>query len=395
MPRLTIIGASARAAAGSARRAGFDPWCADLFGDTDLKALAPGSVRCPADRYPRGFADILRGAPAAPWMYTGGLENHPELIRKLAGVRPLWGNGPEALARSRCPFTVNRLLVEAGLPAPEVRAAGSGRPSLHRWLRKPLAGSAGQGIAFADESRPAPSAASRRGYYEQQFIDRPAMSGVFVRENRETRFLGVTRQLVSEPWLNARPFRYAGNIGPVRLPSAGEDELRHIGRVLGDGCGLAGVFGVDFIWKDGHCWVVEVNPRYPASAEVIERASGAAVLAEHAAAFARPVPPPAPPDPGPVVVGKAILYAPRRLVMPELGLLRPEDTDQTFDRRSIFDRYADVPHAGEVVESGWPVLTVFAEGQTMDDCRRALQARTDEVSRLLWKSKDETASTII
>ena len=39
---LLLFGASVRAAAFSALRAGLRPWCADLFGDADLQA------RCPA-----------------------------------------------------------------------------------------------------------------------------------------------------------------------------------------------------------------------------------------------------------------------------------------------------------------------------------------------------------
>ena len=35
--RLILIGASVRAAAFSARAAGYEPWCADLFGDVDLQ----------------------------------------------------------------------------------------------------------------------------------------------------------------------------------------------------------------------------------------------------------------------------------------------------------------------------------------------------------------------
>src|SRR5215218_4790408 len=123
MSDLTIIGASARAAAASARRAGLVPWAADLFADADLRAMVPDAVRCPAGQYPRALLDILADAPPGPWMYTGGLENHPNLVRRMAEVRPLWGNGPNALIACRSPFHVERLLREEGLPVPEVRAA--------------------------------------------------------------------------------------------------------------------------------------------------------------------------------------------------------------------------------------------------------------------------------
>src|SRR3954464_7353528 len=161
MSDLTIVGASARAgggappAGGPPRRAGLVPWTADLFADADLRAMVPGAVRCPAGQYPRALLDILRDGPLGPWMYTGGLENHPNLVRRMAEVRPLWGNGPNALVACRSPFHVEHILREEGLPAPEVRCAGAELPDYCEWLRKPLASSAGRGIAFAGRPDPA------------------------------------------------------------------------------------------------------------------------------------------------------------------------------------------------------------------------------------------------
>ena len=66
--KLLIIGASARAAAMSAIRSGFEPWAADRFGDLDLRACAP-TVQ--VDDYPAGLEQALSAAPAGPWLYTG------------------------------------------------------------------------------------------------------------------------------------------------------------------------------------------------------------------------------------------------------------------------------------------------------------------------------------
>src|SRR5262245_2654667 len=109
-----ILGASTRAAAQSAIRAGLAPICCDQFADADLRAIAP--VLETAD-YPRGVIAAASQAPDSPWMYTGGLENHPRLVGQIADSRPLWGNGAKALERIRDPWGVARVLKEAGLPA--------------------------------------------------------------------------------------------------------------------------------------------------------------------------------------------------------------------------------------------------------------------------------------
>src|SRR5437588_46110 len=100
MRSLIVLGASARAAAFSARRAGFEPYAIDLFADRDLAAICP-SVKI--RRYPHDFLVALAAAPQAPWIYTGGLENFPRLVDRLADVRPLLGNSGHVLRRVRDP----------------------------------------------------------------------------------------------------------------------------------------------------------------------------------------------------------------------------------------------------------------------------------------------------
>src|SRR6478672_5850672 len=95
---LLLIGASVRAAAFSALRAGFSPWCADLFGDLDLRQRCPCEV-LPAARYPDGFFDLLKVAPAGPVVYTGALENARPLLNRLGKKWTIWGNVSKTLAQ--------------------------------------------------------------------------------------------------------------------------------------------------------------------------------------------------------------------------------------------------------------------------------------------------------
>ena len=81
---VVIFGASVRAAAFSALRAGLRPWCCDLFADADLVCRCD-AVRL-SGRYPDTFADLVGAEVAGPWMYTGGLENHPDLVRRMAQI---------------------------------------------------------------------------------------------------------------------------------------------------------------------------------------------------------------------------------------------------------------------------------------------------------------------
>src|SRR5437588_10415493 len=97
---LLRLGASTRAAAFSALRAGLGPWCADLFADADLQARCPVFRSAPGS-YPQGFVKAAEQGPPGPWLYTGGLENRPALVRQIAAMRPLWGNDEEVLRKVR------------------------------------------------------------------------------------------------------------------------------------------------------------------------------------------------------------------------------------------------------------------------------------------------------
>ena len=366
MSTLIIIGASTRAAATSAWRAGWTPWCADLFADRDLERMA--TVRkVPMEAYPHGLIDALKDAPDGPVMYTGALENWPELIAKID--RPLLGNSAEVLSAVRSPERWTACLQAQGLPCP---AIAEGPPSIGAWLLKPRRSAGGFGI------RQYASQAFNAGtHFLQQRIEGDACSAVFLAGGHGAICLGVTQQLIGTPWLNASRFHYAGSIGPLILPPQGARRWRDVGAVLAEKFHLRGLFGVDAIMRNEIPWPVEINPRYTASVEVIERCLGHALIQRPNADVRLPT---SMKRKGPFC-GKAILFARRTFAFPADGpwldaMKDNVDLDET--------EYADIPHAGDVIEQGRPVLTIFASAQTLPECERKLQEMAQALDRRLW-----------
>jgi predicted ATP-grasp superfamily ATP-dependent carboligase len=194
----------------------------------------------------------------------------------------------------------------------------------------------------------------------------------------------VTRQLVGEPWLHAAPFHYCASVGPLPLDTTLQQALGRLGSVLAAGCSLRGLFGVDFILRDGVPWPVEVNPRYTASVEVLEYAAGVPALALHRQVFD----PRAPALPARLArntgtwLGKAILFARAPLTFPEDGpwqvvLRQPPPLDET-------PAFADIPRAGERIPAGRPVLSFFARGGSEEDCVQRLQQIAAALDRSLF-----------
>ncbi len=356
---LIIIGASARAAAFSAHRAGMRPWCVDLFGDADLARRFPARRIALAD-YPHGLTDALKDAPDAPVLYTGGLENYPDLLARID--RPLCGNPPDVLRRVRDPFLLADVLRRNGWPTLEVRRDPPPRGDPRRWLLKPLRSSGGVGIrAYAGGSFN-PSV-----HYLQEGTPARQVGAVFLgMPQRGAILLGETRPLFARA-LGAPPFHYGGSVGSATaLPN---HELTILGDLLVREFRLAGLFGIDAVRsRDGRPALLEVNPRYTASVEIIERIKHRPLLDLHRAVFDQRVITwidPATSASG--THGKATVYARRDLTFP------PEGPWQgAFTQPTDAVEYADIPHPGDIIPRGRPVLTVFASAPFDVACTDAL-----------------------
>jgi predicted ATP-grasp superfamily ATP-dependent carboligase len=369
-----IIGASARAAAYSALRCGLRPQCADHFADRDLAAVGPVE-RVDFARGVDRFADVAEALPPSPWFYTGGLENHPALVERISRRHRLWGVGADTLRRVRDPAAVVKMLGAAGIPAPEVRLDPRGLPRDGSWLIKPLASGGGIGV----EPLVGQEIAEPPAMYYQRRIEGPSFSALFIGGHGRARLVGVTRQWIGG--VPGRPFAYRGGIGPLRVGADLAMRLRELGHRLVIAYGLVGWFGVDYVLRDGNPWPVEVNPRYTASVELHELATGRPLLPEHRAACEGIMSPES--DLGghgrrrSRVVAKWIVYAPRPLVMPEVAW----DCIAT-DRPDAIPTLADIPAPGVCFEAGEPVVTLLATDSHVGSCRTRLRRL-----RRLWASR--------
>ncbi|MBL9122570.1 MAG: ATP-grasp domain-containing protein [Planctomycetaceae bacterium] len=373
---LIILGASARAAAYSAARAGFAPWAADLFADADLARLCP-VVRI--ERYPCDFGKVVGQAPPGPWMYTGGLENYPAVVERIHAVRPLLGCAGATLRRARDPWALAELARRAGLPAPELALAGAALPRDGSWLRKALRSSGGLHVRFWDADHPAP--AERRGWYFQQRILGDSHAAVFVADGQRSVCLGITRQFVGGDdelgsAAGAPRFHYAGSVGPVSVPLPVQAALARLGETLTAEWRLEGLFGVDFVLAGTDGWPLELNPRFPASVEVLERARGFSAVGWHVSACRDRLLYPPPSDGSErTCAGKVVLYALGGERMDEDGcaalLARNPQTGAP--------QIADIPAEPGKFRQGEPLLTLLAEGNSPAMVTAQLTARIAEL----------------
>jgi len=414
-PRILVSGVSARALAQAALRAGWAPTVLDAFGDRDV----PGTVHIVTPFTPRRVVTTARGLDAIAVAVASGWEHAPGALTQLAASRQLLACPPAAIHAVRQPVRIARLLRAAGLPSLVTSAEGRTSPpyrdlriaaarAVRAWTRlehgrlhaersveplrttvapwsavvKPLRGGGGRGIVpFVGESPP-----DARGRYLQEWRDGTSVSLVLAANGRSGVPLALTRQFAGIAVLGASGTGYAGSVvaaGGAATPGVptGDARLRSqcaaLAELLARDAGVCGLIGVDGIIDDaGVFWLLEINPRWCASFELLDLLLETPLFAIHAAACEGMLPEAWLLDAGaPRTAAKGVLYRDTAIIS---GVAA--DLPDVVSGRI---RLADIPHAGSALPPGAPICTVLATAGHAADAWQAVLEGAAHVRALL------------
>jgi len=361
--QLLVVGASARAACFSARRSSFLPYWIDHYGDHDLVTHFPGQ-RVPANSYPAGILDLIDDTPMVPFLYTGALENHLQILEKLEGSRQLLGNSAAVCRAVRDPERLAACFCRARIKHPQISSSPQTKGSnVTDWLIKPVRSAGGLGVNHYQSNETEFTGQN----YLQEFIEGESRAGVFIADGTSAWLMGVTRQLVGEAFLNAGQFSYCGSIGPLQTDENESGQWSRIGNSLTADFGLKGLFGVDAICHAGDIYPLEVNPRYTASVEVLELALQLPVVAFHVEACNGNLPATPVPE-AKSMMAKAYLFAGQ-------DLRSPKDIETIYDASESIPSSADIPHGDTAIARGHPLMTVLTCIKNQEDAIQALMKR--------------------
>jgi uncharacterized protein len=357
MDRVLIAAASGRALAASARRAGYAPLVADVFGDDDAVGLAAAhahlgkeSMRDIGETELITAIDTLAAAGDEPLgvVWGTGFEDRPDLLALLAQRRRLLGNGAEIVARLKDPLQFARLCAACGIAHPEISLS---RPrDAAGWLVKRRGGSGGSHIRFAADVRE-PAANS---YYQRRHSGAP-VSLLFLADGRRVMPLGFSAQW---GWpTRSQPFRYGGAVRPAMLSTGIARQLSAAVERMASRISLRGLNSADFLVEDDAFCLLEINPRPGATLDIFKPPEGS-LLKLHIDACEGQLPRAAPEYAG--AAAAAVVHAAGTFhVVPRDW---PEWT-------------ADRPRAGTLVQAGAPLCTVFAQAGTAADAKRLVHQR--------------------
>jgi predicted ATP-grasp superfamily ATP-dependent carboligase len=353
---LIIAAASARSLAQSAVAAGFRVFCVDCFGDEDLRELLEQSAgtylgrAADLDTWPQLLDSV---PPEIPLLWAGGLENHLAALSEVARSRPLLGLPLNIVRALRQPEQLATLFDAARslrVQFPETRLQEP--PATGRWLWKPAGTSGGLGVQrLTDDLRlQLADASSRTAGSFQKEVDGLPCSVVVAADGHAARIIGLSLQFSGWPELNAAGFRFCGNIGPLEMPPRLVATLGDaVQRLLESSQIPRGIFGLDFLLTTQLCWLLEINPRIPASHWIYETPgewNAVSFLAQE-----QPL--------------TAEMHGQRRLrtqliVWARRQLRFPQAADVLLPSSGVL-RFADRPAPNTIVPAGTPICSVLAE----------------------------------
>ena len=370
---LILIGASVRALAFSCIRAGYQPWCIDLYADEDLAKNCPTTPITKS--FPNEISALIKTAPVAPILYTGGLENHPALLQSLSAERTILGVTGNTLTNLRNTYELYNLLNSKQINTPAIIISTKDLNKETSYLRKPKYRSGGLGIKHFDPSKQA--MVDDSDFYYQEFIKGESRSAIFCFSESCFELLGVSIQSSGTQSLHAVDFLYSGNMGPVKPCNSELIELQTIGEIISSNYRPLGLLGMDYILNDSKVYPLEINPRYTASMEVLELALGQNFITKHLQAFGiKPIyENPAPSET--TVIGKAIYYAPHDVLIPKEAPWLSIDANPR-----LFSPFADIPKIGSAIQKSSPVVTIFAKADSLNEVKAQLKTRTSQLDLL-------------
>jgi len=280
-----IVAQSGRMLAELAARAGRPAVIIDQYGDQDTRQWARAVVTVAdfdLESLTAAVVDLSAHWTIKQVIYGSGLENHLESLIWLAQRFSVTGCSPEVIRALHDKPKFFNQLQNLGIDFPEVRFT----PPCHAkgWLLKPYRGCGGEGVVWADALHAADPA--RDQYYWQRWQAGRALSLLAFADTTRTHVIGFHR--LYHRALQHEAFRFTGLDNRVQLPRDVRMQWRDRAHHVAETFQLRGLFGIDFLWDGQNTWLLEINPRPPASLCAYEPRQASQWLAAHWGETPRP-----------------------------------------------------------------------------------------------------------
>ena len=335
-------------------RHGYDVKAADGFNDWDAKKF--GKLVTANTVNPACYPDVLKrycDMDGSPIIFCGPVEVDPTLIEQAAKKGGILNAPASAIAKSRRHDFLKQMATDGILfPKTGHDTAPDGKNFIKDF-------SSAGGVGVTQDL----GAKMREGQYRQQAVDGLSVGATFLTVNNHgrdsTSLMGITEHINRVSEFGQSGYHYGGIVYPADVANIHEQAIKNFGQRAAAQSGLVGWWGADFILNENSAYLLEINPRFPASAELIAMAHDIDLIGTQTSAING--------DKCDLEVGEphsitatAVCYA---------------KTDYVFnDPQEWFELGArDIPHDGEEIKQGEPVISLYATAGSFKECMRKLK----------------------
>jgi predicted ATP-grasp superfamily ATP-dependent carboligase len=216
------------------------------------------------------------------------------------------------------------------------------------------------------------------GDYFQRRVEGQVLGVTFLSGTGQSLIIGCAESWNTDRFPGPLPFVYRGSCGPIELNEEDSRCLHRFAKIVHDSTGILGLWQADFIKNHDGWWLLEINPRWSSSMELLDSLLDIRLVSLHVQAIrgVRPLVKPAKPR---FRIGKVVRYAAVDIQPTE------EMLQQWWSKRWCGDveelhlenRLADIPCTTDMIAAGYPMYTEFASGESVEEVQERLEGFPD------------------
>ena len=388
---IVVVGFSARSAAQSAKRQGFEVIAVDACADRDLVSQCQKHYRLDDPRWP----DVLNAShPGVPLLLTGGMEHRTRWVDHCHSVANRGGPDGKQLSAMRSLENWEKWAVSSDLGWPatfrkiEDFTLFPNRLSGSDWLLK-LCNSAGgigvidltNAVLLDDQWHVKPTEA-----YFQKRLPGVAIGITFLSSEFGSTLVGAAAAWTPDTKPTTPRYLYRGSYGPIPLIDEQIDRLERFAGIVGRESGLLGLWQADFLLHHGSLTLLEINPRWSASMEILDVCLDLRLVEMHYECICKTLSPAVftqfemkactrAKESIECMMGKLVVYAPHGFTVSQAQSDHWWVNRWECDMNTLRNRcqFADIPLARTEVAIGDPILTVLTSGRSHESILCDLQ----------------------
>jgi uncharacterized protein len=355
---MLIVATSARMLAKAAKTAGFKTMVIDICGDLDTRSFAEETQLIPSlakEHLLPAVANLTERYHLEYVVYGSGFEPHADSLKILATEFVLLGNSPEVFDWLQDKRIFFSLLTTLQIPYPEI--SFDPPEDCGGWLVKPVQSEGGVGIR-----RYKAGLHSEHAVYWQKFQEGIPHSVLFLADGQLSKVVGFNRQW-SMSSSESDEFVFAGIINHAEISEAQKNQVISWLDNLVPELALKGLNSLDFIQTETGIFVLEINPRPPASMQLYD----ADLFALHISASAGEL------------TGKKIVqkgYAAYQVVYAKADTIIPADFFWPVCA-------ADIPAESSIINAGQPICSIIAHGNEPQQVLQQLKINQKYITKQL------------